>query len=153
VDAEFYGLEWETDYRISNALKASASLAYVRAENTTDDRAIAQIAPLEASLGLDYGSGDLALGAVLRASAKQTRADLDGGSGQDVAETPGWGVVDLYGNYSLTKSSSIRFGIDNLLNRSYAYHVNRANVDPFNPQAIQVNEPGREIWIKGTVKF
>jgi iron complex outermembrane receptor protein len=62
-------------------------------------------------------------------------------------------VIDLYGKYALTKNSSIRFGIDNLLDKSYAYHVNRANVDPFNPEAIQVNEPGREVWLRGSVKF
>jgi iron complex outermembrane receptor protein len=153
VDAQFYGIEWQAGYRLSNALRTSASLAYVKAENTTDERPIAQIAPLEASIGLDYESGDLALGCALKANARQTRADLDDGSGQDVQETPGWGIMDLYGSYRIAANGSIRFGIDNLLDRSYAYHVNRANVDPFNPEAIQVNEPGREIWVKGTWEF
>ncbi|MEW8584348.1 MAG: TonB-dependent receptor, partial [Candidatus Thiodiazotropha sp.] len=153
VDAEFYGIEWQADYRLSSALMAKASLAYVRAENTTDDRPIAQIAPLDLSLGLDYSGGDWELGGALRANAKQTRADLEDGSGQDVQETPGWGVIDLYGRYRLTKNSSIRFGVDNLLDKSFAYHVNRANVDPFNPEAIQVNEPGRELWVRGAVEF
>ncbi|MEW8029515.1 MAG: TonB-dependent copper receptor [Candidatus Thiodiazotropha sp.] len=153
VDAEFYGIEWQAGYRLSNTLKTNASLAYVRAENTTDDRAIAQIAPLEATVSLDYTSGDWELGGSLRTNAKQTRADLENGSGQDVQETPGWGVIDLHGKYSLTKNGSLRFGVDNLLDKSYAYHVNRANVDPFNPEAIQVNEPGREVWLRGSVKF
>ncbi|MBT2988772.1 MAG: TonB-dependent copper receptor [Candidatus Thiodiazotropha sp. (ex Ctena orbiculata)] len=153
VDAEFYGIEWQADYRLSSALMAKASLAYVRAENTTDDRPIAQIAPLDLSLGLDYSGGDWELGGALRANAKQTRADLEDGSGQDVQETPGWGVIDLYGRYRLTKNSSIRFGVDNLLDKNFAYHVNRANVDPFNPEAIQVNEPGRELWVRGAVEF
>jgi iron complex outermembrane receptor protein len=153
VDAEFYGIEWQAGYRLSNSLKANASLAYVRAENSTDDRPIAQIAPLEVSLGVDYTHGDWELGGALKANAKQTRADIENGSGQDARETPGWGVIDLYGKYALTKNSSIRFGVDNLLDKSYAYHVNRANVDPFNPEAIQVNEPGREVWLRGSVKF
>ncbi|MES9945263.1 MAG: TonB-dependent copper receptor [Candidatus Thiodiazotropha sp.] len=153
VDAEFYGIEWQAGYQLSNALQANASLAYVRAENSTDDRPIAQIAPLEATIGLDYSSGDWELGGTLRANAKQSRADLENGSGQDAQETPGWGVLDLYGTYAMTKNSSIRFGVDNLLDKSFAYHVNRANVDPFNPEAIQVNEPGREIWLKGTLQF
>ncbi|MEW8156094.1 MAG: TonB-dependent copper receptor, partial [Candidatus Thiodiazotropha endolucinida] len=153
VDAEFYGIEWQAGYRLSNSLKTSASLAYVRAENSTDDRPIAQIAPLEASVSLDYASGDWELGGSVRANAKQTRADLENGSGQDVQETPGWGVIDLHGRYALSKNSSIRFGVDNLLDKHFAYHVNRANVDPFNPEAIQVNEPGREVWLRGSVKF
>ncbi|MET0071862.1 MAG: TonB-dependent copper receptor [Candidatus Thiodiazotropha sp.] len=153
VDAEFYGIEWQGDYRLSNTLKAKASLAYVRAENATDDRPIAQIAPLDLSLGLDYSGGDWELGGTLRANARQTRADLEEGSGQDVQETPGWGVIDLHGRYRLTQNSSIRFGVDNLFDKSFAYHVNRANVDPFNPEAIQVNEPGRELWVRASVEF
>ncbi|MCU7847940.1 MAG: TonB-dependent copper receptor [Candidatus Thiodiazotropha sp. (ex Lucinoma kastoroae)] len=153
VDAELYGIEWQGGYQVSNSLVAKASLAYVRAENTTDDRALAQIAPLEATLGLDYTSGDWELGGTLRMNAKQTRADLENGSGQDVQETPGWGVLDLYGKYDIAKNADIRFGIDNLLDKRFAYHVNRANVDPFNPEAIQVNEPGREAWVRGSLKF
>ncbi|MES9816432.1 MAG: TonB-dependent copper receptor [Candidatus Thiodiazotropha sp.] len=153
VDAEFYGIEWQAGYRLSNSLKTSASLAYVRAENSTDDRPIAQIAPLEATVSLDYAGGDWELGGRVRANAKQTRADLENGSGQDVQETPGWGVIDLHGRYALSNNSSIRFGVDNLLDKRFAYHVNRANVDPFNPEAIQVNEPGREVWLRGSVKF
>ncbi len=153
VDAEFYGVEWETAYQITQALKTHAGLAYVHADNTTDDRPLAQIAPLEATLGVSYATGAWDLGGMLRANAKQTRADLEEGSGQDVQETPGWGVIDLYGAYDITRSAQISFGIDNLLDKTYAYHVNRANADPFSPEAIQVNEPGREIWVKGGVRF
>jgi iron complex outermembrane receptor protein len=153
VDAELYGIEWQGGYRIVDALSATAGLAYVRAENTTDDRPIAQIAPLEATLGIAYTLGALELGSNVRMSAKQTRADLENGSGQDAQETPGWGVIDLYGNYEIAEFAEISFGIDNLLDKTYAYHVNRANADPFNPEAIQVNEPGREVWLKAGMKF
>ncbi|MEJ2621874.1 MAG: TonB-dependent copper receptor [Candidatus Thiodiazotropha sp.] len=153
VDAEFYGIELEGGYRIMDSLTTTASLAYVRAENTTDDRNIAQIAPLEATLGMEYTVGSLAFGSNVRMNAKQTRADLENGSGQDAQETPGWGVIDLYGSYDIAKMAKVSFGIDNLLDKSYAYHVNRANADPFNPEAIQVNEPGREVWVKAGVRF
>jgi iron complex outermembrane receptor protein len=153
VDAELYGIEWQGGYRILDGLSTTASLAYVRAENTTDERPIAQIAPLEATIGMEYNLGALAFGGNLRMNAKQSRADLQSGSGQDVQETPGWGVIDLYGSYEIAEYTEVSFGIDNLLDKSYAYHVNRANADPFNPEAIQVNEPGREVWLKAGVKF
>ena len=89
VDAEFYGIELEGGYRIMESLTTTASLAYVRAENTTDDRNIAQIAPLEATLGMEYTLGALEFGGNVRMNAKQTRADLENGSGQDAQETPG----------------------------------------------------------------
>ena len=44
-------------------------------------------------------------------------------------------------------------GINNVFDRAYAYHVNRANVDPFNPDAVQVNEPGREFWLRLSANF
>jgi iron complex outermembrane receptor protein len=153
VDAEFYGIEWQGGYRIIDGLNTTASLAYVRAENTTDERPIAQIAPLEATIGMEYRLGALEFGGDLRMNAKQSRADLESGSGQDAQETPGWGVIDLYGSYEIAEFAQVSFGIDNLLDKSYAYHVNRANADPFNPEAIQVNEPGREVWVKAGVRF
>lgn len=153
VDAEFYGIEWQGGYKLLDSLTTTASLAYVHAENTTDDRPLAQIAPLEATIGVEYSLGAMEFGSNLRMSTKQTRADLESGSGQDAQETPGWGVIDLYGKYAVAKNAEVSFGIDNLLDKTYAYHVNRANADPFSPEAIQVNEPGREVWLKAGVKF
>jgi iron complex outermembrane receptor protein len=153
VDAELYGIEWEAGYRITDALSIRADLAYVHAENTTDDRPIAQIAPLEAGVGVAYTMDTWNVGGNVKMNAKQTRADIENGSGQDVQETPDWHVVDLYGSYEISKHVKLSFGIDNLLDETYAYHVNRANVDPFNPEALQVNEPGRLIWIKGGIRF
>ena len=153
VDAEFYGIEWEAGYRITDALSIRADLAYVNAENTTDDRPIAQIAPLEAGVTMAYTKDTWNVGGSLKMNAKQTRADIENGSGQDAQETPDWRVVDLFGSYEISKNVKLSFGIDNLLDETYAYHVNRANVDPFNPEAIQVNEPGRLVWIKGGIRF
>jgi iron complex outermembrane receptor protein len=44
-------------------------------------------------------------------------------------------------------------GINNVFDRTYAYSVNKANVDPFNPDAVQVNEPGREYWLRLSATF
>jgi iron complex outermembrane receptor protein len=153
VDAQFYGIEWQAGYGITEALSLRADLAYVHAQNTTDDRPIAQIAPLEAGVGLAYTKAAWSVGATLTLNAKQTRADIENGSGQDVQETPDWHVVDLYGSYAFSKHLNLGFGIDNALDETYAYHVNRANADPFNPEALQVNEPGRLVWIKAGIRF
>lgn len=153
VNVEFYGIEWEAGYQITDALRIRADLAYVYAENTSDDRPLAQIAPLEASLGVVYAMDAWHVGGSLRMNARQTRADIENGSGQDAQETPGWSVVELHGSYEISKKLKLSFGIDNVLDETYAYHVNRANVDPYNPEAIQVNEPGRQVWIKGGIRF
>ncbi len=155
VDATLYGLEAGITRHLSPGLSTQFSLAYVRAENETDNRPIAQTPPLEGHLGIDYQRGDWSTGALLNWAAKQTRVDDNSmtGSGLDAGKTAGYGVLDLYGAYRVTSTTTIKAGVDNALDRSYAYHVNRADVDPFNPNTVQVKEPGRELWMKVRTEF
>jgi len=129
--------------------------AYTYAQNRTDDRAIAQIPPLNGSLSLDYAQDRWSAGGRLKWSVTQTRVDDDPrtGSGQDVGEIAGWWVLDLYAKVMVDRYGNVRLGVDNVFDRAYAYHANRANVDPFNPEAIQVNEPGRTFWARAASTF
>ncbi len=74
-------------------------------------------------------------------------------SGLDAGKTGGWAILNLYGGYEVTENATVKVGIDNLFDKTYAYHVNRANADPFNPDAVQVNEPGRSVWIRFNADF
>ena len=153
VDATLYGLELEVTRRWTRVWESRATLAYVHAENTTDSRAIAQIPPLEVSLALDYLQDSWSGGAELRGAARQTRVDSDPvtGSGLDVRETPGFAVLNLYGKARLGKQAEMKLGIDNVFARRYAEHLNKANA--FDVTQVQVNEPGRSLWVKAEVKF
>ncbi len=153
VDAVLYGLELEATRHWTRRWQSRATLAYVHAQNTTDSRAIAQIPPLEFSLALDYRQDSWSGGAKLRGAARQTRVDSDPvtGSGLDVRQTPGFAVLDLYGKTRLGKRAELQLGIDNVFARTYAEHLNKANA--FDVTQVQVNEPGRSLWIKGEVKF
>ncbi len=42
---------------------------------------------------------------------------------------------------------SVNWALDNLFDNTWAPHVNRANTDPFNPDAVRVNEPGRTLRV------
>ena len=150
VDAEIYGLELEGKYSLSNKLDLSGSIAFVRATNTTDnDRPIAQTPPLNGKLQLDYTSGKWGAGARVNFASKQDRIDIL--SRQEVGETAGYGTLDIYGNYQLNKSISMRAGVDNILDKTYAEHASRSNILDIN--AIKVNEPGRTAWLKLTAEF
>mgnify|MGYP001040489058 FL=1 len=151
VDAVLFGgeaaLRWQWDNRWQSAIGA----AYVRAENTTDDRAIAQIPPLEGFASLEYAAQAFVLGADIRIAAQQHRVDLDSstgnaGQGLDVQETPSWLVANLYASYRFNAQLSLRAGVDNLFDENYAQHLNRGNA--FDPTQIQVNEPGRSLWMR-----
>ncbi len=149
VDAEFYGIEAEGRYRLSDNLDLSSSLASVHATNTTDDRPIAQTPPLNGKIQLDYMASDWHAGGRVRFASKQDR--IDSLSKQEVGETAGWGVLDLYGGMELGTMFSLRAGVDNVLDKAYAEHASRSNLlDPF---AIKVNEPGRTLWVKVTAEF
>ena len=150
VDAELYGIELEGTIALTTNLDLSGSLALVKATNTTDgNRAIAQTPPLNGKLQLDYSTGKWGAGARVNLSDKQDRIDTL--SKQEVGETAGHGTLDLYGNYKLNKTFSMRAGVDNVLDKTYAEHASRSNLLDIN--AIKVNEPGRTAWLKLTAEF
>lgn len=156
VDATLIGGEVSAGYRLSDNWYAELGVAYVWAQNDTDDRAIAQTPPLEGVATVEYSQNNWTTGARMRAAAKQTRVDLDSstgisGQGLDVQETPGWGALDLYATYEVKQGINVDIGIDNLFDKAYAQHLNRANA--FDPTQIQVNEPGRAAWIKFSARF
>ncbi|WP_078462919.1 TonB-dependent copper receptor [Solemya velum gill symbiont] len=153
VDASLYGFEASLNYQWNADWSSNFGLAYVHADNDTDDRPIAQTPPLEAVASLDYKASDWDAGARVRAAAKQTRVDDDAstGSGLDVDQTPGWAVVDLYGEYRVNSNVTVDFGVDNLFDEEYAQHLNRSSA--FDPTQIQVNEPGISAWVKLHASF
>jgi iron complex outermembrane receptor protein len=155
VDAQFIGFEMEGGIRWASYWSSRATLAYVYAENTDDNNPIAQIPPLGGTLSLEYTRNDWNLGGLLRADASQHRVEDNPAtnSGVDADTTSGWAVYDVFGSYEGLEHFTLAAGVNNVFDRTYAYHVNKANVDPFNPDAVQVNEPGREIWLRVSASF
>ena len=150
VDAELYGIELDGKLALTENLDLSGSLAYVRGTNTTDgNRPIAQTPPLNGKLQLDYSGGKWGLGTRVNFASNQDR--VDDFSKQEVGETAGHGTLDLYGNYQINKTFSMRAGIDNVLDKTYAEHASRSNL--LDPVAIKVNEPGRTVWLKLAADF
>lgn len=149
VDATLYGAEWEGRWALSKNWDISGSLAYVHADNDTDNRAIAQTPPLNGTLQLDYHQNRWGLGVRLRFANKQNRVDLL--SSQEVGKTTGYGVLDLYANYQINETFSLRAGVDNVLDKTYAHHISRANL--MDSQAFKVNEAGRNYWFKLNAEF
>lgn len=156
IDATLIGGEARIGYRFTPNLKGELGLAYVHAENDTDDRAIAQTPPLEGLASLTYMQDNMTAGAQVRAAAKQTRVDTTSssgtaGQGLDLGETSGWAVLDLYGGYEVSDAVTIKVGVDNIFDKRYAQHLNR--VDASSGNQFQVNEPGRSAWLKLTATF
>jgi iron complex outermembrane receptor protein len=148
VDARRYGVEVDAGVRISNPLVLGGRLAWVWAENTTDDRPIAQTPPLHGNISLGWAQTRWSAAGVVRFAAEQTRVDDNPmtGSGLDAGETPGWVVLDVSGGVEVGGGFRINAGVANVFDRTYANHLNRSNV--FDPTVVQVNEPGRTYWLR-----
>jgi len=104
--------------------------------------------PLAIATRLSYETDAWTTGLVWRGASRQTRVDDDPliGSGLDARQTPGWAVLDLYAQVSLSTQWQVDVGIDNVFDRLYAQHLNRASA--FDATQFQVNEPGRSAWIR-----
>lgn len=148
VDARLYGTELSAARVWAETWESRATLAYVRGRNRSDDRPLAQIAPLELVFELRYAVSVWDLGGRLRLVDRQTYVDADPatGSGLDAGETPAHAVLDLSGRYALSRQISLKYGIDNVFDRAYAEHLNRSN--DFDPLQVQINEPGRSLWLR-----
>ena len=149
VDARLYGLNLSGHLEVNTRWSVRFQADYTHGQNETDQRPLAQIPPLSGLLGLDYRQADGRLGLDLRWASTQTRVDDNPmyGAGLDAGPGDGWVVADLFAEKPLAHGWTLSARIDNLFDKTYAYHVNRANSDPFNPLPVRVNEPGRTFWL------
>ncbi|MFN2381209.1 MAG: TonB-dependent receptor domain-containing protein [Guyparkeria sp.] len=151
IDARLYGAELDLRQAVTDWLTAHGQIAYTRGRNTDDSRNLPQIPPLSGTLGLEAEYADFNGGVNLRWA---DRADLlDVASGLDTRETSGYGVVDLHAGYRISRNWKLAAGIDNLFDRTYSEHVNRAYTGAFGDPTARINEPGRTVWAQLTATF
>lgn len=156
VNATSMGGEAQVSINAARNLKVDASVAYVRAANSTDGKPLAQQPPLETRMGLTYDTRTYSIGSLVRLVGSQRRVDVGSGNivsnGMDIGPTNGFAVFSLNGGYRLAKGVRITAGIDNLFNRLYAEHISQggAAVPGFVP-TTRVNEPGRTAWVTAQI--
>jgi iron complex outermembrane receptor protein len=153
VDARLIGGEVSGAWQPADGWSLTASVAYTWAENTTDDRPLYQIPPLNGAVEATYALRDWTFGSRLRWAISQSRIDDSTvlGSGLDTRETPAYTVADIFTTWSGLAPLDVRIGVTNLFDEAYANHLSRSNgVDP---QMVQVNEPGRSVYLQGRIRF
>ncbi|GLQ31581.1 TonB-dependent receptor domain-containing protein [Litoribrevibacter albus] len=151
VDALLAGVELEGQYKFTEELSTRATLAYTRGMNTEDSTDLSQIAPLEAHLYADYKTG--AWGTGFEWVVADGQDHVSDTSGLDAGESTGFGVLHWQAHYNVMNDLTLKAGVENVFDKAYAYHVNAASVDPFSSDAVRVNEPGRQFWVKGEFVF
>lgn len=163
VDAHTMGGEAEIAYRFLPSWTVEATLAYTRGVNDSENKPLAQMPPLDTSLGVKYDDGMFLGGLLLRAVAGQDRFDAGWGNvaGTDIGRTGGFAVLSANGGWRVTPDITLTGGVDNILDKNYAEHVNRTGTSSSMPgmdvvgytDTVRVNEPGRTFWMRGAMKF
>lgn len=153
VDATLAGFEVSGSYRLNRNWTFDAATAFTYGENEEDNRPLAQIPPLTFTASVEYSEPDWMAGARLRSAFRQPRADVETNfnSGQDAAKTGGYAVVDLYADVFALEQLTFKFGVTNVFDTTYANHLSRASA--FDPEVVQVNEPGRSFFIRAHATF
>ncbi len=156
IDAVIAGAEAGVGYQLTDAVQADLSTMYAWGKNTTDHTPLPQIAPLEGRFNLRYVEDKYTLGLLWRMVAQQDRISLNQGNivGYDLQKSKGFSTLSLNGSYSLMQHVDLALGIDNVLNKTYTEHLNRAGSSGFGfASREQFNNMGRNYWACVSIKF
>jgi iron complex outermembrane receptor protein len=153
IDANLMGFDVSANRTFDNKVSMVGSMSLTRGENKDINGPLAQIPPLKMTMDVSYPVSGWLLGVRANGAAKQTRVDSSTatGSGRDVGKTAGYVTADLYAAGTLTDNLDLGFGVTNVLDRTYANHLNKAN--SFDATETQVNEPGRAFYLRLTGAF
>ncbi|BCU63375.1 TonB-dependent copper receptor [Acinetobacter bouvetii DSM 14964 = CIP 107468] len=156
IDATIAGAEAGLGYQFSDAVQADVSAMYAWGENTTDNKALPQIAPLEGRFNLRYVQDKYTLGLLWRVVAKQDRISLNQGNivGYDMNESKAFSTLALNASYNLMQDVDVAVGVDNVLDKTYTEHLNKAGSSGFGfASNEQFNNIGRNYWARISMKF
>jgi len=156
VDARTAGFELGASRQLPAGWSAQGTLTYSWGHNASDGGPLPQMPPLEARLGLDWSQGDWSAGALWRLVAAQKRSAPGQGNvvGRDLGNSAGFGVLSLHAGARVNGHLKLVAGVDNLLDKAYAEHLNLAGNAGFGyPGTARINEPGRTFWLRADVQF
>ena len=156
IDATIAGAEAGLGYQFSDAIQADVSAMYAWGENTTDNKALPQIAPLEGRFNLRYVQDKYTLGMLWRVVAKQDRISLNQGNivGYDMNESKAFSTLAINASYHLMQDIDVAVGVDNVLDKTYTEHLNKAGSSGFGfASNEQFNNTGRNYWARISMKF
>ncbi|WP_288366234.1 TonB-dependent copper receptor [uncultured Acinetobacter sp.] len=156
IDATIAGAEAGIGYHLTDHLQTDLSAMYAWGKNTSDGKPLPQIAPLEGRFNLRYVQDRYSLGLLWRAVAKQNRISLNEGNivGYDIAKSKGFSTLAINAAYQYSPTLDFAVGIDNLLDKAYAEHLNKSGAALFGYAANeQFNNSGRNYWARMSMKF
>jgi iron complex outermembrane receptor protein len=131
-------------------------VSYVRGKNKELDDNLYRIAPLNGRVALTYDRIDWSVTVENVLSARQDKLSrtivLDEPRSSN-EETPGWGIVNLYGQWLSRSGVQIRAGAENIFDNDYTSHVAGFNRVMPSDVAIGNRLPGRGVNVFANISY
>ena len=156
VEAELYGFDVVARYRFSDRLHLDATVNFVRGKRTDIKDDLYRIAPFNGRIALttDRGSWSVTAESVLVARHDRISQTIVGDEPRSSdAATPGYGLLNLYGQWRIRDHLQVRIGAENLFDRQYTNHLGGFNRVTNSDVPFGVRVPGPGINIFGQVRF
>ena len=138
VDARLYGFDLDAGYDFDGPLRLDGVLSYVRGERRDIDDNLYRIAPASLTLDLTWEADSWSATFETRAAAEQDKVSAT----NEEAATPGYVVLNLYGDWQVKDGVTVSAGIENLLDHVYRDHLAGYNRNGFGDVAIGTRVPG-----------
>jgi iron complex outermembrane receptor protein len=123
VDAELYGLDLGYEFEISTSWLLRGNLGYVRGKRTDISDNLYRIAPLSSFLELTYTHQRYFIAMESIAASKQDNLSVY----NNEKPSAGWGIANLRGGFSLSKTFDINLGVENVFDKAYQDHLGGYN--------------------------
>jgi iron complex outermembrane receptor protein len=157
IDAYIYGGEISSEYFLTDSITLNSSASYKRGKKDKAllgqrDKDLADMAPLKANFGVSYEyMNDSTFSADIHMSDRWDTYDEDNGE----QELAGWATIDLKVDHAINKSLNFTFGVNNLLDATYAQSNTYVDLILLSggEDTMLINEPGRYFYTNLTYKF
>ena len=126
VDAVLYGFDMVARYELSKQWVLDATVNYVRGERDDIDDNLYRIAPLNGRLALTYANSTWSLtteAILVDEQDKLSQTIVLNETRSSNATTPGYGLLNIYGEWRALEGVQLRVGVENLLDKAYTNHL------------------------------
>jgi len=144
--AEMWGGELGSQVALPADLYLLLSLSYTEGENRDTDEPLAEIPPLQGSLGMRYDVGSWFLELTEEFADRQDRVD----EALQESETGGWAITDLKGGV-YWGDWTVYAGLNNVFDKQYYSHLSYQR-DPFR-SGYRVPENGRNVYVTVNYRY
>ena len=123
VEAEIYGFDLAWKYRVTERVHLDGLVAYARGKRTDIDDNLYRLAPLNASIAVNYVASSWAAKTEIIGYAQQDKVS----SFNDEQPSAGYGILNMSAVWSPWQSVRLEARADNLFDRSYQNHMAGVN--------------------------